>query len=121
MKTVENLLKKDTDPYLALLAYRSTPLSLGYASSELLMCRKLRTNVPISCELRKPHIPDISAVAERDRREEQRQTENFNSRHRATELPPLEPGDTVYLQDRETEGTVVEESAPRSYRVDTQN
>ena len=92
VKTVKNLLKKAVDPYLALMAYRSTPLSLGYTPSELLMCRKLRTTVPISRELRKPHVPNYSAITERDRREKRRQTQNFNSRHRATELPSLEPG-----------------------------
>ena len=50
VKTVKNMLKKTTDPYLALLAYRSTPLSLGYTPSELMMCRKLRTDIPISRE-----------------------------------------------------------------------
>ena len=41
VQTVKNLLKKANDPYLALLAYRSTPLEIGYSPSELLMCRKL--------------------------------------------------------------------------------
>ena len=44
--TVKNLLKKSDDPYLALLAYRATPLQNGYSPSELLMCRMLRTTVP---------------------------------------------------------------------------
>ena len=45
-KTVKSLLKKEPDPYMALLAYRATPLQLGYSPSELLMGRKLQTIVP---------------------------------------------------------------------------
>ena len=37
--TIKNLLKKEGDPYLALLAYRSTPLEIGYSPSQLLMNR----------------------------------------------------------------------------------
>ena len=49
--TVKRLLEKEKDPYLTLLAYRSTPLQNGYSPSELLMSRKLRASVPISREL----------------------------------------------------------------------
>ena len=41
VKTVKNLLKKSKDLYLALLAYRATPLQNGYSLSELLMNGKL--------------------------------------------------------------------------------
>ena len=47
---MKNLLKKSEDPYLALMAYRSTPLEVGYSPSELLMSRTLRTTVPISAD-----------------------------------------------------------------------
>ena len=42
MKTIKALLKNADDPYLALLAYRATPLQNEYSPSELLMNRKLR-------------------------------------------------------------------------------
>ena len=45
--TVKNLLKKSVDPYLALLVYRKSPLENGCSPSELLMCRKLRSTLPI--------------------------------------------------------------------------
>ena len=69
VKIVKKMLKMTTDPYLALIAYRSTPLSLGYTPSELMMCYKLRTDVPVSRELRKSQVPDYSAITERDRKE----------------------------------------------------
>ena len=49
MKTVKNLLEKGDDPYIALMAYRSTPLENG-SPSELLMGRKLRTTIPMITE-----------------------------------------------------------------------
>ena len=48
VKTVKTLLKKETDPYLALLSYRATPLQIGFSPLELLMGRKLRTAVPVA-------------------------------------------------------------------------
>ncbi len=42
VQTVKNLLKNSTDPFLALLLYRATPLPwCGRSSSELLMGRKI--------------------------------------------------------------------------------
>ena len=39
VQAIKNLLKKEGDPYLALLASRSTPFEIGYSPSELLMSR----------------------------------------------------------------------------------
>ena len=60
--TVKNLLKIEKDPYLAILAYRTTPLQNGYSPSELLMNWKLRTVVPITREQRKPKVPDVVSL-----------------------------------------------------------
>ena len=119
VKTVKALLWKAKDPYLALLAYRSTPTAVGYTPSELLMNRKLRTTIPISRDLRIPKVPDYSDVVKRDSKEKQRQAKNFNQRHTARELPVLEPGADVYLPDKDRNGTVVNETATRSYIVQT--
>jgi len=45
VRTIKQLLSTSSDPYLALLAYRSSPLQNGYSPSELLMGRKLRTTM----------------------------------------------------------------------------
>ena len=46
-RTVKIFLKECDDPYLALLAYRLTPLYNGYSPAELLMGWQLRTILPI--------------------------------------------------------------------------
>ena len=46
VQTVKHLLKKAQDPYRALLAYRATPLESGLCPAELLMGRKICTQVP---------------------------------------------------------------------------
>nr|XP_006819463.1 PREDICTED: uncharacterized protein K02A2.6-like [Saccoglossus kowalevskii] len=47
VQTVKDLLKKNEDPYLALLSYRTTPLQNNLAPSQLLMGRLLRTQLPM--------------------------------------------------------------------------
>ena len=73
VQTIKNLLKKEGDPYLASLAYRLTPLEIGYRPSELLMSRKLCTTVPMTEDQRKPKTPDFSVVAVKDKRLKTRQ------------------------------------------------
>ena len=118
-QTVKNLLKKADDPYKALLAYRSTPLEVGFSPSELLMCRKLRTTVPMSRDLRKPRVPDLTLVGKRDEKLNARQKENFDTRHGVKELAEMNPGDTVWIPDRNQAGEVTEQTSQRSYVVST--
>ncbi len=119
VQTVKNLLKKDGDPYLALLSYRSTPLQVGHSPAELLMSRKLRTTLPTSREQRKPRVPDHQALRERDDRIKSAQKENHDRHHGVRDLPTLVPGDTIWMPDRNTEAEVVKEVQPRSYEVKT--
>ena len=47
VKTMKGLLKHTADPYMALLSYRSTPLPwCNYSPAELLMGRKVKTDIP---------------------------------------------------------------------------
>lgn len=119
VQTVKNLLKKKGDPYLALLAYRSTPLELGYTPSELLMGRKLATTIPMATNLLTPKALDQSEVRTRDSRVKEKQKENHDSHHRVRDLPELLPGDRVWVTDRQDPGKVVAEHSPRSYVVET--
>ena len=117
--TVKSLLKKEKDPYLAILSYRSTPLQNGYCPSELLMSGKLRTVVPISREQRKPQVPDTKAVRAREEKLKRDQKRNFDRHHGVRELPQVNPGDLIWLPDSQTEAVVENEVAPRSFNVST--
>ena len=116
--TVKGLLKKGGDPYLA---YRSTPLQLGYSPSQLLMGRVLRTTVPTTRAQRKPQIPDLTSVQAKDQKSKARQKKDFDTHHGARELPPLQPGVQVWVSGKESEAEVQGEVAPQSYGVETED
>ena len=119
--TIKNLLKKNDDPYLALLAYRATPLENGYSPSELLMSRRLRTTLLASTwEQRKPSVPNGLSMQAKDQQLKIRQKENFDTRRGVRELSPLQLGETVWMTDRNCEAQVSEEVATRSYEVMSQ-
>ena len=119
VQTVKNLMKKDGDPYLAMLSYRSTPLKCGFSPSELLMSRKLRTNLPMTRELLKPSVPDPSLVRKREKQLRERTEDNYNKRHGVRELEPLSPGQSVWIPDRNEKALVLHEAGRRSYEVQT--
>lgn len=118
VRTVKGMLRKSGDPNHALLAYRSTPLENGYSPAQLLMSRNLRTTLPITRKQRKPEAVERSDLVDKEESIRERQ-KNLNQHHRARELPQLEPGNTVWIPDRGTSGTVVEETAPCSHIVGT--
>ena len=119
VRTVKELLSKNEDPYLALLAYRDTPLENGYSPAQLLMGRSLRTTVPVHPEQLNPKLTDTSKLREREENNRRRQKRNFDHRHRATELKPLRSGENVWIPDSNSEGTVIQMTNPRSYVVST--
>ena len=92
VKTIKALLKNADDPYLALLAYRATPLQNGYSPSELLMNRKLRTTVPMVPNQMQPSLPDYNLLQKKEKVSREHQKLNFDRRHKARPLKLLEPG-----------------------------
>ena len=107
----KNLLKKEKDPYLALLNYRATPLLQGQSPAELLMHRKLRTRVPILQS--KQATPQDAEFRARDRAIKDRMKRNFVKRHRARPLPPVKEGQEVWIKNnRQTTEAVVQRSVP---------
>ena len=121
VQTIKRLLDKSTDPYLALLAYRSSPLKLGYSPAELLMGRNLRTTLPTANSHFKAHTPDEDAVKKRDKKLKESQRKNYNHRHRAKEQRSLITGDLVWIIDLQRQGTIIRDESPRSYTVQTHN
>ena len=120
VQTIKNLLKKAKDPYAAIMAYRATPLSNGFSPAEILMGRRLRTTVPMVHEQLVPRQIPWSDIVEKDKQSRETQKQQYDKSHRAKQLPPLEDGAAVFLQDRREHGRVLSKaSSPRSYYVVT--
>lgn len=119
VKIAKLRLKKSEDPFLALLAYRTTPLANGLSPAELLMNRKLRSTLPLSPQ-QLDKVPDKSSIQEKEKKAKEKQKRNFNQRHRCRDLSPLQPGDPVWIIDMRIHGKIVREAEePRSYIIQT--
>ena len=116
VQTVKNLLRKEKEPYLALLNYRATPLLQGQSPAELLMHRQLRTRIPVL----RTHTstPQDAKFRARDAEIKERMKKNFDRRHRARELPPVREGQEVWIKTPKTAEAVVAKTQ-RSVAVST--
>ena len=85
VQTLKGLLKQSNDLYLALLAYHSTPLKLGYSPAELVMGRALRTTIPIPLEQLQPKLPNSKELRKKDKEMKIKQKENYDNRHKTSE------------------------------------
>lgn len=123
VQTMKRVLKDSSDPYTALLCYRTTPLPwCDISPAELLMGRKLRTNLPQLTEHLSPKWPDLESFRQSDHQFKAKQKENFDRRHGARSLTPLPDDSEVWVttDDQTMPGRVVTPAdAPRSYLVDT--
>ena len=123
VKQFKNLLKKNQDPHLALLIYRATPQHNGLSPAEMCMSRKLRTTLPQAPNMLKPFTSNEKQeeIRAKDDEYKLKMKINYDTRHRARELPPLQPGDNVIVRDRREEAVVKSPArhSPRSYVVTT--
>lgn len=120
VRTLKELFVKAEDPHMALLVYRDTPGVTGYSPSELLMGRRLRTRLPGLHASLMPKWPSPKLVKSRDQRVKRRQRKDFNRRHAAQSLRPLEAGEDVWVQDIPCAARVLSPAQrPRSYVVET--
>ncbi|UYV67950.1 hypothetical protein LAZ67_5002584, partial [Cordylochernes scorpioides] len=120
VKIAKFILKKNQDPSLGLLEYRSTPLENGYSPAELLMGRKLRTTLPIAPENLNPRLMDSQTLKRKEGRRRKDMKSKYDRRCGAMDMEELSEGDTVWITDMRTWGIVKQKaSTPRSYMVDT--
>ncbi|UYV66867.1 K02A2.6-like, partial [Cordylochernes scorpioides] len=89
VKIAKLILKKNQDPSLGLLEYRSTPLENGYSPAELLMGRKLRTTLPIAPENLNPKLVDSQTLKRKEGRWRKDMKSRYDRRCGATDMSPL--------------------------------
>lgn len=120
VQTIKKLMCKNKDPYVALMTYRATPLSNGYSPAELCFGRKIRTKLPVAPEILIPEWSYLELVRDKEAEMRDDRKRNYDQRHRAKDLPKLDPGERVWIKDFETRGEVVKSATtPRSYIVRT--
>ena len=123
VKTVKSLLEKSSDPYMAILSYRATPLPwCNLSPAELLMGRRLKTDIPQPRKAFTPEWPHLFGFREKDKEWKERQKSDCDKRHRVKNLTPLPDDQPVWVQtgDRQVAGRVTQPAAtPRSYIVQT--
>jgi len=124
VRTVKNLLKKCSDPHLALLSYQTTPLPFcNYSPAQLLMGRCLRSSIPTPVQILTPKWPDLTEFYKVDDSYKQKLKKQFDRRHRVRELPVLDDNTPVYISGGRststTPGSVVQSTDQHSYQVQT--
>ena len=123
VKTVKQLLNQSTDPYMAMLSYRSTPLPwCGLSPAELLMGRRIRTDVPQISKHFVPEWPYLQSFADKDKEFKSQQKSNYDRRHRTKPLPQLPEDSPVWVRTNTNQvpGHITSTlRTPRSYLVST--
>ncbi len=100
VKAVKALLKKVADPYLALLAYRATPLPNGYSPAQQVMGRSLCMTVPTLLALLNPVLPEHDAVVLKEGERRMKTVQCYNLHHHAQSLDRLKPDRTCGSQTK---------------------
>ncbi|UYV66095.1 K02A2.6-like [Cordylochernes scorpioides] len=89
------ILKKNQDPSLGLLEYRSTPLENGYSPAELLMGHKLRTTLPIAPANLNPRLLDSQTLKRKEERRRKDMKSRYDRRCGARDMEELSEVGTV--------------------------
>lgn len=102
VQTVKKLIVKaqaeNTDPYLALLNFRNTPITgEKYSPAQLLMGRRLNTKLPVSQKLLIPKAPANKEINERRSQNIEKSKHHYDRGTR--NLRPLQPGQSVRIRE----------------------
>ena len=117
VETAKNILKKNTDPCIGLLAYRTAPLQNGLSPAEILMGRRLRTTVPTTRESLAVKV-DWNHLEQKENTYRDKYAKDYNKHYRVVALPSLDIGEKVYIRDMNRYGEITERSNnPRSYNI----
>jgi len=85
-----------SDPYLAILEYRNSPLLCGKSPAQLLMSRQLRAALPLTSGQLNPQVANQLLVQTRMASNKQRSKEYYD--RSAHPLQPLQIGDSVRIR-----------------------
>ena len=128
IQTVKTFLNKakasGQDPYIALLQYRNAPCSDGPSPAQLLMGRRLRSNLPTTYAYLKPQIPNHKEMTNTWQKRKHNQSRYYNKTAKQNDRPQFQPGNHVYMQKKPGNSwkpavVISEASTPRSYLVKT--
>ena len=101
VKTVKYLLENSQDFHLALLTYRATPMPwCGLSPAELLMGRRIRTDVPRVKHLFVPRWPHLNNFRMLDQKHKAEQKRYYDRRHRVRPLAPYPDDSSVWVDTR---------------------
>ena len=103
VKTVKSQLDKASDPYMAVLSYRATPLPwCNLSPAELLMGRRLKTDIPQPKAAFIPEWTHLRGFREKDKEWKEKQKSAYDKQHRVKNLAPLPDDQSVWVntQDR---------------------
>ena len=124
VQTVKSLLRKASDSYKALLAYRNTLLDkLGLSPAQLFIGRRLKTDLPTTAVLLKPEPHNSQEVEERINTKKYQDKLHYD-KYIGKELRVLYPGETAIARhDGKWTAAAVDEKhpSPRSYIVQSQS
>ena len=124
VKIAKSVLRQD-DPALALLSYRSTPVSsTGYTPAQLLMGRNIRSTVPLHPRKLEPEWPEKGQVQKQLINHKAVMKRNYDQHNSVRTLPKLENGQKVLIRTPEDKhwedhGEVKASHSQRSYLVQT--
>ena len=83
VQVVKTILRQ-SDPMLALLAYRSMPhVSTGFSPAQLLMGRRIPSRLPMLPSALQPKWPNSDVISENDRLTKESYTRFYNRKHGA--------------------------------------
>eukprot|EP00731_Ephydatia_muelleri_P024692 Em0016g963a len=122
VKIAKRLMKRSTDPYLALLEWRNTPtIGMGSSPAQRLLSRRTRGAVPIASSKLHPEV-QTHVLEKKEQKQHKMLQSSGGAKRRA--LPPLETGKPILAQDMRAfktqwkRGTCVSQLSDRSYIVD---
>ena len=123
VQTIKGRMKHSTDPHLAVLSYRATPLPwCGLSPSELSMGRHIRTTLPQSNAYLVPDWQYLPSFKSANVQFKKKQKQYFDNHHGVRVQSEIPDGSEVVITTENTpvEGRVVQPAeTPRSYIVET--